>query len=82
MSSELLMRMLETIDDVSMVKEPTRAVSRMQRIEALSDGCLSFSNGSNPVVLDALQVSAAAGARPRRVCDRSRAPAVRRSRCW
>jgi 4-hydroxy-tetrahydrodipicolinate synthase len=58
MSPELLVRMFETIDNVSMVKESTGDLSRMQRIEALSGGRLPFYNGSNPLVLNALQAGA------------------------
>ena len=59
MSPELLVRMFETIDNVSMVKESTGDLSRMQRIDQLSGGRLPFYNGSNPLVLDALQAGAA-----------------------
>ena len=59
MSPELLVRMFETIDNVSMVKESTGDLFRMQRIQALSDGRLPFYNGNNPLVLDALQAGAA-----------------------
>jgi 4-hydroxy-tetrahydrodipicolinate synthase len=59
MSPELLVRMFETIDNVSMVKESTGDLSRMQRIDQLSGGRLPFYNGSNPLVLNALQAGAA-----------------------
>jgi 4-hydroxy-tetrahydrodipicolinate synthase len=59
MSPELLVRMFETIDNVTMVKESTGDLSRMQRIAELSEGRLPFYNGSNPLVLDALRVGAA-----------------------
>ena len=42
-----------------MVKESTGDLSRMQRIDELSGGRLPFYNGSNPLVLDALQAGAA-----------------------
>jgi 4-hydroxy-tetrahydrodipicolinate synthase len=58
MSPELLVRMFETIDNVSMVKESTGDLSRMQRIDELSGGRLPFYNGSNPLVLNALQAGA------------------------
>lgn len=58
MSPELLVRMFETIGNVSMVKESTGDLSRMQRIEALSGGWLLFYSGSNPLVLNALQAGA------------------------
>jgi 4-hydroxy-tetrahydrodipicolinate synthase len=59
MSPELLVRMFETIDNLTMVKESTGDLSRMQRIAELSGGRLPFYNGSNPLVLDALRAGAA-----------------------
>lgn len=54
MSPELLVQMFTDIDTVSMVKESTGDLTRMQRIRELSNGRLPFYNGSNPLVLDAL----------------------------
>lgn len=51
--------MFEAIDNVTMVKESTGDLSRMQRIDQLSGGRLPFCNGSNPRVLDALRAGAA-----------------------
>jgi 4-hydroxy-tetrahydrodipicolinate synthase len=59
MSPELLVRMFETIDNITMVKESTGDLSRMLQIAKLSDGRLPFYNGSNPLVLDALRAGAA-----------------------
>jgi 4-hydroxy-tetrahydrodipicolinate synthase len=59
MSPELLVRMFETIDNLTMVKESTGDLSRMKRIAELSGGRLPFYNGSNPLVLDALRTGAA-----------------------
>jgi 4-hydroxy-tetrahydrodipicolinate synthase len=59
MSPELLVRMFDTIDNVSMVKESTGDVSRMQRIDKISGCRLPFHHGSNPLVLDALRAGAA-----------------------
>ena len=59
MSPELLVRMFDTIDNISMVKESTGDLSRMQRIDKLSGGRLPFYNGSNPLVLDVLRAGAA-----------------------
>ena len=58
MRPELLVTMFETIDNVTMVKESTGDLSRMQRIAELSGGRLPFYNGSNPLVLDALRAGA------------------------
>ncbi|GAB3020030.1 dihydrodipicolinate synthase family protein [Mycobacterium bourgelatii] len=58
MSPELLVTMFDSIDNVTMVKESTGDLTRMQRIDALSEGKLPFYNGSNPLVLDALKAGA------------------------
>jgi len=58
MPPELLVWMFDTIDNVTMVKESTGDLSRMQRIDELSGGKLPFYNGSNPLVLDALKAGA------------------------
>ncbi|OBF80805.1 dihydrodipicolinate synthase family protein [Mycobacterium sp. 852002-51163_SCH5372311] len=58
MRPELLVGMFDTIDNVTMVKESTGDLSRMQRIAELSGGKLPFYNGSNPLVLDALTAGA------------------------
>ncbi|CAM3199889.1 dihydrodipicolinate synthase family protein [Mycobacterium intermedium] len=58
MSPELLVTMFDNIDNVTMVKESTGDLTRMQRIAALSEGKLPFYNGSNPLVLDALKAGA------------------------
>ncbi|OBJ68270.1 dihydrodipicolinate synthase family protein [Mycobacterium sp. 1274756.6] len=59
MSPELLVSMFESIEHVTMVKESTGDLGRMQRLAELSDGALPFYNGSNPLVLDALRAGAA-----------------------
>ena len=59
MSPELLVGMFENIEHVTMVKESTGDLSRMQRIAELTGGRLPFFNGSNPLVLDALRAGAA-----------------------
>jgi Dihydrodipicolinate synthetase family len=59
MSPELLVRMFETIDNLTMVKGCTGDLSRMRRVDQLSGGWLPFYNGINPLVLDALQAGAA-----------------------
>jgi len=58
MLPELLVHMFETIPNVTMVKESTGDLTRMQRIAELSGGRLPFYNGSNPLVLDALKTGA------------------------
>jgi 4-hydroxy-tetrahydrodipicolinate synthase len=59
MSPELLVRIFDTTDNISMVKESTGDLSRTQRIDQLGGGRLRFYNGSNPLVLDALWAGAA-----------------------
>ncbi|QLL09466.1 dihydrodipicolinate synthase family protein [Mycobacterium vicinigordonae] len=59
MGPELLVGMFESIENLTMVKESTGDLSRMQRIAELSGGRLPFYNGSNPLVLDALSAGAA-----------------------
>lgn len=58
MSPELLVQMFADIDNLTMVKESTGDLSRMQRIKELSGAALPFYNGSNPLVLDALNTGA------------------------
>jgi 4-hydroxy-tetrahydrodipicolinate synthase len=58
MRPELLVALFETIENVTMVKESTGDLTRMQRITELSGGRLPFYNGSNPLVLDALKAGA------------------------
>jgi len=58
MRPEFLARLL-TIPNVTMIKESTGDVGRMQRLVALAGGDVAFFNGSNPLVLAAF----AAGAR-------------------
>jgi 4-hydroxy-tetrahydrodipicolinate synthase len=58
MPPELLVRMFETVDNVTMVKESTGDLTRMRRIAELSGNRLPFYNGSNPLILDALKAGA------------------------
>ncbi|MBO8150761.1 dihydrodipicolinate synthase family protein (plasmid) [Rhodococcus sp. ZPP] len=59
MRPELLAELFETVDNVTMIKESTGDITRMNRIKALTDGELPFFNGSNPLILKALQAGAA-----------------------
>ncbi|CPX56413.1 Probable dihydrodipicolinate synthetase DapA [Mycobacteroides abscessus] len=58
MKPELLVSMFGDIDNFTMVKESTGDLNRMLEIKRLTDGRLPFYNGSNPLVLDALNVGA------------------------
>ncbi|MFZ2174008.1 MAG: dihydrodipicolinate synthase family protein [Rhodococcus sp. (in: high G+C Gram-positive bacteria)] len=59
MRPELLAELFETVDNVTMIKESTGDITRMNRIKELTDGELPFFNGSNPLILKALQAGAA-----------------------
>lgn len=58
MKPELLVSMFRDIDNLTMVKESTGDLSRMLDIKRLSESQLPFYNGSNPLVLDALNAGA------------------------
>jgi 4-hydroxy-tetrahydrodipicolinate synthase len=58
MSPELLVRMFETIENLTMVKGCPGDLSRMQRVDRLSGGGLPLYDGINPLVLDAPQAGA------------------------
>ncbi|WP_433608357.1 dihydrodipicolinate synthase family protein [Prescottella agglutinans] len=58
MSPELLFELFRIIENVTMVKESTGDITRMHRLAELSGGELPFFNGSNPLVLKALQAGA------------------------
>jgi len=70
MSPELWVQMFDTIDNVTMAKESTGDLSRMKRINALSDGRLPFCNGSNPWSWTRCRRAPRDGAQPRRACYR------------
>jgi hypothetical protein len=71
MNPELLWRMFETIDNVTIIKESTGDLSRMRRIDQLSGGRLPLYNGSNPLVSSRCGRWRGLGVRPRRVYHRS-----------
>lgn len=58
MSPELLVSIFSDVENMTMVKESTGDLSRMLSIKELSGGELPFYNGSNPLVLDALNAGA------------------------
>jgi len=58
MAPELLVRLFETVENVTMVKESTGDISRMLRVAELSDRRLAFYNGNNPLALEAFKVGA------------------------
>ncbi|MCG7609431.1 MULTISPECIES: dihydrodipicolinate synthase family protein [Mycobacterium] len=58
MRPELLVQMFTDIDNVTMVKESTGDIARMERLSELTDGVLPFYNGSNPMILKAFKAGA------------------------
>lgn len=58
MRPELLVQMFKDIDNVTMVKESTGDITRMERLSELTDGQLPFYNGSNPMILKAFKAGA------------------------
>ncbi|MFV8053274.1 dihydrodipicolinate synthase family protein [Mycobacterium sp. 48b] len=58
MRPELLVQMFTDIDNVTMVKESTGDITRMERLSELTGGELPFYNGSNPMILKAFKAGA------------------------
>jgi len=58
MKPPLLHHLFQTVENVGYVKESTGDVQRMLDLQHLSGGTLPFFNGSNPLVLKALQAGA------------------------
>ena len=54
MSPELLVRMVQELERVTMVKESSGDIQRMHHIHELSGGAVPFFNGCNPLALEAL----------------------------
>ncbi|SFX01594.1 dihydrodipicolinate synthase family protein [Pseudomonas sp. NFACC36] len=59
MSVELILRIFNAVDNVTMVKESTGDIQRMHKLQLLGEGQVPFYNGCNPLALEAF----AAGAR-------------------
>lgn len=58
MSVELILRIVNSVDNVTMVKESTGDIQRMHQLYRLSDGKLPFYNGCNPLALEAFAAGA------------------------
>jgi 4-hydroxy-tetrahydrodipicolinate synthase len=58
LSPDFLVDLVERIPEVTMIKESSGDVRRMQRITTLSGGELPFFNGSNPITFPALAAGA------------------------
>ncbi|GHF85504.1 dihydrodipicolinate synthase family protein [Kitasatospora xanthocidica] len=56
---ELLHRLVDRVENITMVKESSGDVQRMHRLVQLSDGALPFYNGSNTLALAAFAAGAA-----------------------
>ncbi|MER7580687.1 dihydrodipicolinate synthase family protein [Kitasatospora sp. NPDC097691] len=56
---ELLHRLVDRVENITMVKESSGDIQRMHRLAQLSDGALPFYNGSNPMALEAFAAGAA-----------------------
>lgn len=58
MSVELILRIFNAVDNVTMVKESTGDIQRMHKLQLLGDGQVPFYNGSNPLALEAFAAGA------------------------
>ena len=58
MSPEFMLKMVDSIDNVCMIKESTGDIQRMHKIHTLSGGKVPFFNGCNHMALEALNAGA------------------------
>lgn len=58
MSVDLIMRIVNLVDNVTMVKESTGDIQRMHQLHLRSQGQLPFYNGCNPLALEAFVAGA------------------------
>lgn len=58
MSVELILRIVDNVDNVTMVKESTGDIQRMHQLHQRSDGQVPFYNGCNPLALEAFAAGA------------------------
>jgi len=58
MPPELILRIVDAVENVTMVKESTGDFQRMHKLYQLSEGQVPFYNGSNPLALEALAAGA------------------------
>ncbi|MFJ6617931.1 dihydrodipicolinate synthase family protein [Kitasatospora sp. NPDC091335] len=59
LTPELMHRLVDQVENITMVKESSGDIQRMHRLTQLSDGALPFYNGSNPLALEAFAAGAA-----------------------
>jgi 4-hydroxy-tetrahydrodipicolinate synthase len=73
-----MLKMIDNIDNASMIKESTGDIQRMHRIHKLSNGKVPFFNGCNHMALEALNAGASGwcttapcliGGQPRQLFD-------------
>lgn len=58
LSVELILRILDEVPNVTMVKESTGDIQRMHRLHHVTGGKVAFYNGCNPLTLEALVAGA------------------------
>ena len=58
MSPELILRIFNAVENVTMVKESTGDIQRMHRLHVLGEGQVPFYNGCNPLALEAFAAGA------------------------
>ncbi|MDO7897428.1 dihydrodipicolinate synthase family protein [Pseudomonas citrulli] len=58
MSVELILRIFNAVENVTMVKESTGDIQRMHRLQLLGEGQVPFYNGCNPLALEAFAAGA------------------------
>ncbi|NMX94857.1 MULTISPECIES: dihydrodipicolinate synthase family protein [unclassified Pseudomonas] len=58
MSVELILRIVNSVDNVTMVKESTGDIQRMHQLYRLGEGQVPFYNGCNPLALEAFAAGA------------------------
>jgi 4-hydroxy-tetrahydrodipicolinate synthase len=58
MSVELILRIVNAVENVTMVKESTGDIQRMHKLQLLGEGQVPFYNGCNPLALEAFAAGA------------------------
>lgn len=58
MSVDLILRIVDNVDNVTMVKESTGDIQRMHQLHRRSEGQVPFYNGCNPLALEAFAAGA------------------------
>ena len=58
MSVELILRIVNGVENVTMVKESTGDIQRMHKLQLLGEGQVPFYNGCNPLALEAFAAGA------------------------